>query len=343
MEEARRGIKLIEVMAILAILAIVLGVVLPIFQRSREEARRTECVRNLKQIGLALHGYHAAFGCLPPAGESCSGIGGVTGPQNFSIKARILPFMEMMPVYNSINFAVSAAWNNNSPQSTVDGQFMNATVRSVRIYSYICPSDVNESSSPSDLHGPASSYAENRGTGRYYNNWNASGIAYYPGCDPHLNRTVTFDRITDGLSQTAAFSEFVKGKGTMNQDGLHMVYAGDVAAFAYNQADGDRKTAESCQNSSTFRWDYKGEHWMVSDSGRGGGYFHIQRPNRKACAGPGGFDSVIGASSYHPGGVNVLMMDGAVMFAKNGVSFEIWRGIGTIDMGEVIPGDWLID
>ncbi len=257
------------------------------------------------------------------------------------MKARILPYMELGNMYNSINFNVSACWNNGTAYTTIDGQYINATARGSKITSYICPSDANESASPPAQQWPMNSYGENRGIGRYYNSWSASGIAYYFGGDNSLNKTVTFAKITDGLSQTAAFSEFVKGKGLNNSDGLHNTYQGSVTAFAYNQANGDFLTSQQCQSTTTFSWDYKGEAWMESDSGRGGGYFHIQTPNRKACAPPGGFDTIIGASSYHPGGVNVLMMDGSVKFAKSGVSFQTWQSIGTINMGEVIPGDWV--
>ena len=57
---------------------------------------------------------------------------------------------------------------------------------------------------------------------------------------------------------------------------------------------------------------------MKHDSGRGGGYFHIQLPNRKSCV-MAGWDTVATASSYHPGGVNVLMLDGAVKFINNSI------------------------
>ncbi|MDB5352411.1 MAG: hypothetical protein JWN86_3658, partial [Planctomycetota bacterium] len=53
-------------------------------------------------------------------------------------------------------------------------------------------------------------------------------------------------------------------------------------------------------------------------------------------AGP---DTIIGPSSYHPGGVNLLLMDGSVKFAKNSIAFRTWQSLGTIDGGEVLPGD----
>jgi prepilin-type processing-associated H-X9-DG protein len=50
-------------------------------------------------------------------------------------------------------------------------------------------------------------------------------------------------------------------------------------------------------------------------------------------------DTIVGASSFHPGGVNLLLLDGSVKFAKNGIAIRTWNALGTISGGESIPGD----
>jgi prepilin-type processing-associated H-X9-DG protein len=67
-------------------------------------------------------------------------------------------------------------------------------------------------------------------------------------------------------------------------------------------------------------------------------------PNQPACAVSAGFgnvDSFIGASSFHPGGVNVLLLDGSVRFVKSSVGPAAWNALGTRSFGEVVSADSL--
>ena len=347
MSRRRRGFTLIELLVVIAIIGVLIALLLPAVQAAREAARRSQCTNNLKQIGLALHNYHSATDALPPAGEAFSNeypqYGWTAGPQNFSMKVRLLPYMEAGNAYNSVNFAVTAIWgtDSNNP-SVVDGININRTIRQTKIASYACPSDQNDPGQ-GDPQLPGTSYPENRGLNRYNTDWFNSGISYYQGHDGRVNKTRNFATITDGLSATAAFSEWVKGKGrdpnVQPLDGLNMTYSipSGVTTFPQGERDADFKLAGLCQATTARSWDFKGEIWTFHDSGRGGGYYHIQPPNRKACN-AAGEDTIVGASSYHPGGVNVLLMDGSVKFIKSGINIRTWHALGTIDWGEVVNG-----
>jgi prepilin-type N-terminal cleavage/methylation domain-containing protein/prepilin-type processing-associated H-X9-DG protein len=349
----RRGFTLIELLVVIAIIAVLIALLLPAVQAAREAARRAQCVNNLKQIGLALHNYHSVNDSLPPGGEAWGDSrhfnGWFNGPQNFSMKARLLPFMEQQQLFNAINWNVSSVWGSNGAPYWVDGTNLNMTVSMSKVASFACPSDGNiPGGGSSQPQGPGVSYANNFGLNRYNSGWYSSGITSIQGDDSTLNRVRSFATVTDGTSNTAAFSEWVKGKGSNSIIGLNIVNTTSsisvtlvpqtVTGNAANQ-----QLAAACQNaviSTSAIWDYKGEIWLLHDSGRGGGYFHIMTPNKIGCVNPG-IDTIIGASSNHPGGVNVLMLDGSVKFVKSTVSQTTWFAIGTIDWGEVVSSDSL--
>jgi len=367
MSKNRRGFTLIELLVVIAIIAVLIALLLPAVQSAREAARRSQCVNNMKQIGLALHNYHSVNDALPPGGQAWSGgtvagypaIGWSQGPQNFGMKVRLLPYMEQQPLYNAVNFQVTAIWNgpgsgnNSNAPYNIDGAFINSTVGMTRVASFVCPSDGNVPGGGSQPQGPGVSYANNEGLNRYNSGWYNSGITYYQGDDGTLKKTRTFATVTDGTSNTAAFSEWVKGTGANIRGGLNIVFQGpcgggkapDVTTVPQNitGVPANLQLAALCQNTPNAvggnnTWDFKGEIWLLQDSGRGGGYYHTVTPNKKSCGCPG-LDTMIGASSNHPGGANVLMLDGSVKFIKSTVAATTWYALGTIDWGEVLSSD----
>ena len=66
MRYRRLGFTLIALLVVIAIIAVLITLLLPAVQAAREAARRIQCTNNLKQIGLAMHGYHDVNNCLPP-------------------------------------------------------------------------------------------------------------------------------------------------------------------------------------------------------------------------------------------------------------------------------------
>src|SRR4051795_7219477 len=102
----RRGFTLIELLVVIAIIAVLIALLLPAVQAAREAARRSQCINNLKQLGLGLHNYHQALGVFPLGNAVAYSDPGVqTEWGTWSAQAFLLPYMEQQPIYNSMNFA----------------------------------------------------------------------------------------------------------------------------------------------------------------------------------------------------------------------------------------------
>jgi prepilin-type N-terminal cleavage/methylation domain-containing protein len=341
-----RGFTLIELLVVIAIIAVLIALLLPAVQAAREAARRSQCVNNLKQMALAVQNYNDTVQALPPAAGNWI-VSALEVDNNHSMKCRILPYLEQQSAYNALNqnFKIDDDVNRS-----------NATIYVTTINTFLCPSDGNNPNqtfvvppSTSAVAIGLNSYGNNVGLCLTFNGNRFDGPYY--SVDGSFGPVVTLASITDGLSNTAIFSEWIRGKNT-SQNGLNAVY---LSTLTFSTTAGSpamtgtlqstlQTLAARCESATSVAWDHKGMTWGHQDMGRGGGYSHITPPNTKSCWFAGDTNStwnrdLIGASSNHPGGVNVAVLDGSVKFIKNSVSLYTWGALATKAGGDVISSD----
>jgi prepilin-type processing-associated H-X9-DG protein len=146
--------------------------------------------------------------------------------------------------------------------------------------------------------------------------------------------------VTDGLSHTAAVAERLIQSGTNQRE----ILDSPQALKSYHVTEIPRtleKMAERCDPANSHadlaRSAYVGRAWISGWSATAPTYLHLKTPNTNHChfsASHSGGDFSVTASSHHPGGVNVLMGDGHVVFTPDGIEPRVWWALGSRDAGD---------
>jgi prepilin-type N-terminal cleavage/methylation domain-containing protein/prepilin-type processing-associated H-X9-DG protein len=336
MRAKRPGFTLIELLVVIAIIGVLIALLLPAVQAAREAARRAQCTNNLKQIGLALHNYHGSIGTFPSGSIADTGWGGTW----WNWPSFILPQLELVPLYNAINFSRSNIANNTAgdPNSTAWG-----TV----ISSYLCPSDQvstgvlpNMSWAATEnyskmLTGAVTCYVGNWGdmkTGNltfdFYSSESTPGTGPNWGCgglftgifgDCSNGMAIGLRDITDGTSNT-----FLAGESSPNMNGSLMWVNGD-GTYA----------------STVVPLNWKSELKDGAIDPTDGTTCNLGQLNNFSQALHCWRNQTVnyGFKSYHPGGANFLMGDGTVRFIKQSINPRMYNALGTRARGEVISAD----
>jgi prepilin-type N-terminal cleavage/methylation domain-containing protein/prepilin-type processing-associated H-X9-DG protein len=327
MRKRRAGFTLIELLVVIAIIAVLISLLLPAVQSAREAARRAQCTNNLKQLGLALHNYHDSMNCFPMSmGLDAPGFG-YPAPVSYSGLSMLLPYMEQTVLYNAINYSI------------LRGDPGNNTAMAASVNSFLCPSDPQQGNLPPGQAGH--NYHPNSGSGIQYvsgasDPWNFNtSLPPFDGVFFPVSKT-RIAEITDGTSNTAAFSEMGLGDqsnaiATEKTDQFWTQTWPATSADAITQCQAFQVTNLAFQGLST-----DGVPWIEGSTAAM--YNHVNVPNKRSCIFPPG-RIMNTANSYHPGGVNLGLCDGSVRFAKDSIALVTWRALGSRNGGEVISAD----
>jgi len=357
-----RGFTLIELLVVIAIIAVLIALLLPAVQSAREAARRSQCVNNLKQLGLALHNYHSAIGSFPPGGINAGNVNGVPqGPWgSWSAQAMMLPYLEQQPLYNALNFNVCSLGDSGD----MGNQFNTTGVTSV-VAGFLCPSSPTFPGG-NDFFGrpfPGNNYFMSVGS-----SLNQGG---HFGPRPNgpfnlMGDTYSERDILDGTSNTVFMSEWRTGDNDANRLSVPQDII-KVTEYPPNSQPGSPNMNMAQGGASLNQWlsstcvaaaqsslgdgdanrSWVGQKWCQGMFGTAlGNILTPPNSNYPYCAvveWGGDMDGCgaanIGMSSYHSGGANALFGDGSVRFLKSSTNQIVLWSIGSRDQGEVVSAD----
>ena len=303
----KRGFTLVELLVVIAIIGILVALLLPAIQAAREAARRTQCSNNLKQLGLAMHYYHDTHGVFPPgqlANGDCEYGTPPVAVMNLNGLVLLLPYVEQSALFDQLDFnrafdsRRAFALGASLPLAGGDHTY-NQNLCNQPLPIFTCPSETMSE--------------------RPKTNYDMIAIRVYQHCNAWETRSITtrymfedgsrcrMRDVIDGTSNTAMMAETRK---------------------------------DCCGNGSNAQWGWRGYTQTGLQLNNGSGPNDTWRSSSSYTPTPRNFAPSLGdwgrTGSWHPGGIHVLLADGAVSFLNDNTPQAIRANLDRMADGNVM-------